>query len=110
MAAKLTRLTHKIAIQLHLVAEGCTICSSRSRRSVRKLLDKPYIRSCPPYLEAVSSIRNPRMRHGVVRGTHITWQRATIRHIATSIRYNWHSEGTPLLKMTRKLGNYSQTA
>jgi hypothetical protein len=25
MAAKLTRLTHKIAIQLHLVAESCTI-------------------------------------------------------------------------------------
>jgi hypothetical protein len=32
MAAKFTRLTHKIAIQLHLVAESCTICSSRSRR------------------------------------------------------------------------------
>jgi len=25
MAAKLTRLTHKIAIQLYLVAESCTI-------------------------------------------------------------------------------------
>jgi hypothetical protein len=41
MAAKLTRLTYKIAIQLHLVAESCIICSSRSRRSVRKLLDTP---------------------------------------------------------------------
>jgi hypothetical protein len=41
MAAKLTRLTHKIAIQLHLVAESFTICSSRSRRPVRKLLDTP---------------------------------------------------------------------
>jgi hypothetical protein len=41
MAAKLTRLTHKIAIQLHLVAENCTICSSRSRQAVRKLLDMP---------------------------------------------------------------------
>jgi hypothetical protein len=41
MAAKLTRLAHKIAIQLHLVAESCTICSSRSRRQVRKLLDTP---------------------------------------------------------------------
>jgi hypothetical protein len=30
MAAKLTRLTHEIAIQLHLVAESCTICSSLS--------------------------------------------------------------------------------
>jgi hypothetical protein len=39
--AKLTRLTHKIAIRLHLVAESCTICSSRSRQPVRKLLDTP---------------------------------------------------------------------
>jgi hypothetical protein len=31
MEAKLTRLSHKIAMQLHLVAESCTICSSRSR-------------------------------------------------------------------------------
>jgi hypothetical protein len=38
MAAKLTRLTHKIAMQLHLVAESCT---SRSRRPVRELLDTP---------------------------------------------------------------------
>jgi hypothetical protein len=41
MVAKLTRLTNKIAIQLHLVAESCTICSSRSMRPVRKLLDTP---------------------------------------------------------------------
>jgi len=41
MAAKLTRLTHKIATQLHLVAERCTIYSSRSRRPFRKLLDTP---------------------------------------------------------------------
>jgi hypothetical protein len=26
MTAKLTRRTHKVAIQLHLVAESCTIC------------------------------------------------------------------------------------
>jgi hypothetical protein len=38
MTAKLARLTHKIAIQLHLVVESYTICSSRSRRPVRKLL------------------------------------------------------------------------
>jgi hypothetical protein len=31
MAAKLIKLTHKIVIQLHLVAESCTICSSRSK-------------------------------------------------------------------------------
>jgi len=47
MAAKLTRLTHKIAIQLHLVAESCTICSSRSRRLVLKLLDTPSYTSIP---------------------------------------------------------------
>jgi hypothetical protein len=41
MEATLTRLTHRIAIQLHLVAESCTICSSRSRRPVWKLLDTP---------------------------------------------------------------------
>jgi hypothetical protein len=41
MAAKLTALTHKIAIQLHLVAESCTVRSSRCRRPVRKVLDTP---------------------------------------------------------------------
>jgi len=41
MTTKLTRLTHNIAKQLHLVADSCSICSSRSRRSVRKLLDTP---------------------------------------------------------------------
>jgi hypothetical protein len=41
MAAKLAKLTHKIAVQLHLLAESCTICSSRSRRPVRKRLDTP---------------------------------------------------------------------
>jgi hypothetical protein len=41
MAVKLTRLTHKIAIQLHLVVESYTICSSRSRRPVRILLVTP---------------------------------------------------------------------
>jgi len=41
MAAKLVRLTHKVAKQLHLVAESFTGTSSRSRRPVRKLLDTP---------------------------------------------------------------------
>jgi len=39
MALKLTRLTHKITIELHLVAGNCTIFSPRSRRPVRKLFD-----------------------------------------------------------------------
>jgi hypothetical protein len=41
MAAKLVRLTHKIAIQQQLVAESFTICSSCSRRPVQKLLITP---------------------------------------------------------------------
>jgi len=41
MAANLTRQTHRIAMLLYLMAESCTICSSRSRRPVRKLLDTP---------------------------------------------------------------------
>jgi len=40
MAARLARLTYKIAKQLHLLAESYTICSSRSRPLVRKLLDR----------------------------------------------------------------------
>jgi hypothetical protein len=47
MAAKLTRLTHKIAVQLHQVAETCTICSSRSRWWVQKLLDTPSYEEGP---------------------------------------------------------------
>jgi len=39
MAAKLIRLTHEIAIQLHLVVDSCTIRSSRFKWPVRKLLD-----------------------------------------------------------------------
>jgi hypothetical protein len=46
MASKPTRLTHEIAIQLHLVAESCKICSSRSRQPVRKLLDTPSVCVC----------------------------------------------------------------
>jgi len=41
VVAKLTRLTHKIAIQLHLMAESCTICSSCFRWPVQKLLYTP---------------------------------------------------------------------
>jgi hypothetical protein len=31
-----------------------------------------YVHSCPPYLEASSSVRNLSMGHVVVRGTHLT--------------------------------------
>jgi len=39
MATELNRLANKIAIQLHLVAESCTICCYCSRWPVQKLLD-----------------------------------------------------------------------
>jgi len=39
MAVKLTRLTHKIVIQLNLVADSSTTFSSSSGRPVRKLFD-----------------------------------------------------------------------
>jgi hypothetical protein len=40
MAAELT----KVAIQLHVVAESCTVCSSRSRWPTRKLFNTPSYR------------------------------------------------------------------
>jgi len=43
MAAKRTRLNHKVVIQLHLMAQSSTIFSSRSRLPVRKLLDTTLI-------------------------------------------------------------------
>jgi hypothetical protein len=45
MVAELTRLTDKIAIQLHLVAQSFIVRSSRSRRPIRKLLDMLSYRS-----------------------------------------------------------------
>jgi hypothetical protein len=58
VVAKLTRMTHKIVIQSHLVAESCTICSSRSR-TVQKLLDTPLrIRACS-FSELTSETTNP---------------------------------------------------
>jgi len=57
MASKLTRVTHKIVIQLHLVAERCTIGSCRSRRPVPKLLDTPsYMLTCGPFTELLSML------------------------------------------------------
>jgi hypothetical protein len=55
MSTKLTRLTHKIVIQLHVEAESGTICSSRSRRLVRKLLVTPL--DIRPILSNVTAVR-----------------------------------------------------
>jgi hypothetical protein len=63
MAAKLTRLTQKIAIQLHLVAESCTIWSCRFMRPVHpRITFKPrwndrYIKeSCLALTASLESI------------------------------------------------------
>jgi hypothetical protein len=66
MAAKLTMLTHKIAIQLHLVVESCNICSSRCRRPVRILLDTPSCVSnndVPSILETKTNTTQLLRRH-----------------------------------------------
>jgi len=41
-------MTHKTVIQLHVVAESWTICSSYSRQPVWKLLDTPSYILSPP--------------------------------------------------------------
>jgi hypothetical protein len=56
MAPKLTRLTHKIAIQLHLVAESYTIFNSRSRWPLRKLLDTPSCVSTASVLRCMKTL------------------------------------------------------
>jgi hypothetical protein len=60
MAAKLTRLTHKIVIQLHPVAENCAICSSNSRWTARKLLDTPS------YAFLISAMRGTCPAYGIL--------------------------------------------
>jgi hypothetical protein len=55
------------------------IPSSRRKSNPRTLIVQPVaqcytdwaILSYPPYMVVVSSIRNPKMRHAVMRGTHV---------------------------------------
>jgi hypothetical protein len=63
MAAKLIRLTHKIAIQPHLVAESCTICSSYAspENFGYRLIPLLLLRSCqriPPKRGSFITFRN----------------------------------------------------
>jgi hypothetical protein len=76
MAAKLTRLTHKIAIQLHLVVESCTIFSSRSRWPVRKLLDTPSYVYHIEFLEIGQIFRA--LLHADGRADRQTWNNLVI--------------------------------
>jgi hypothetical protein len=43
IAAKFTILSHKIAIQLHLVAESCTICNSRPHAASPKTFGYTFV-------------------------------------------------------------------
>jgi hypothetical protein len=68
MTSKLTRLTHKIAIQPYLVAKSCTICSSRSRLPVRKLLDTPsYLERFCKTMKRVSWGSDPKLNSRIGR-------------------------------------------
>jgi hypothetical protein len=75
MAAKLTRLTHKIAMQLHLVAESCTICTSRSRRPARKFWIHPRTYLATDWMTVIQFSAGARMgfffsiRHRVQTGS-----------------------------------------
>jgi hypothetical protein len=76
MVTKLPTLTNKIAIQLHLVAESCTICSSRSRRPVRKLSDSPSYLGYYPMTRRSSVNVAPSSEQGRlarVRGSKLYW-------------------------------------
>jgi hypothetical protein len=114
MAAELATPTHKIAIQLHLVAESCAICSSRSRRPVLKLLDTPSYMGMNSLVTSLFAVRlGWLLRH--VPGT--VWTRissATGRLILNSLtlllyqfvalRY-WVSSHTTALSLSVSQGN-----
>jgi hypothetical protein len=78
MAANLTTLTHKIAIQLHLVAESCTICNSRSRQPVRKLLViLSYFDSPPPPSVLLAVLMRQLLLRGSSAGLHTLCSQVT---------------------------------
>jgi hypothetical protein len=62
-SSKTHRLTHEKAIQLHLVAENCTIYRSRYRRPVRKLLDTPSYAFFLEYLLPYITIHKSNFRN-----------------------------------------------
>jgi hypothetical protein len=77
MAAKLTRLTHKMVAQLHLVAQNCTIYSSRSRRPVRKLLDT--LSYSDQLTEKTKTVNKTVMLGAHIWISNLTWSAKTIR-------------------------------
>jgi len=55
MAAKLTRLTHKIVIQLHLVAESYIVCNSRLQAASPETFGYTPVRLIQPQICVVPS-------------------------------------------------------
>jgi hypothetical protein len=117
MGAKLTRLTHKTAIQLHLVADRCTICSSRSRLPVRKLLDIPsYFKIAPPELQLQIKWNDNASRHTKLsQRNSLTWCQSAspglaianmpmAYHILAAIQHHF-TDGS---KASRHDANYSR--
>jgi hypothetical protein len=101
MAAKFTRLTHKIATQPHLVAENSTICSSYSRRLVRKLLDTPsYVCIFVCMCEFISTIR-PSVHYNIGSQPKIATQArvpaCTVRNLMQKVSWNIHPEDREVL-------------
>jgi len=99
MAPKLTRLTHRIAMQLHLVEQNCITCSSRSRRPVRQLFDTPshisYIRQGENRIMEINKIVKYKKETVVaaVVGLHMNMYECCIRAAQmacgmTNIRFN----------------------
>jgi len=94
MAAELNRLTHKIAIQLHRVVENCTICSSRSRRPVRKLLDRSSY-TVILYLLPCSYVMTCHWSRGYLSvitqstGTTFKWQNGRVVNVDTTVPPSW---------------------
>jgi hypothetical protein len=83
MAAKLTRLTHKIAIQLHLVAEKSIIRSYRTRKPVRQLLDAPSYDTC----QAGYSVPRPGIETKVFTAAVPVFSKFTFKHF---VSFNGH--------------------
>jgi len=98
--AKLTILTHSIAIQLHLMAESCTICSSLAKRPVRKLLDTSSYVGCHPDPKLGNHKRENQENN---EKNSFSWEKINYNFIHDV--FTWHSATFLLDKETKKQTN-----
>jgi hypothetical protein len=99
LAAKLTRLTHKITTQLYLEAESYTICSFRFRRPVRKLLDA---------LSYTKFYEMGKLFKRLLMGNTRTWKRQTTSLTLTWIQMAWYSHQVLFSKLPTGNDTYRQ--